>query len=421
MQLTTHQPTPRTHRHPASRRKPWLQATLLGSSLLCAYNIHAHDGELHTTDATESTPGLSMSLGAGLRYITADNPFPTPRIDGILGAGSPLDDQRHGDLDYAELGMHARFTPQTEAAMRITRHGLDNGSTDLEALWLEARAPDWGLAGRAGRQQVPIGFENMIHSHARTFGIAPMAMRADINDEWLADGLRVNVDLPAKFSLGGGLWNNQAYPGSDSDGVNLATASLTWYGNPWQVQLAYANADADGRALLTTGQGGHSHTTPSCSGAPTNDRVCFDGRVNLVVLAARWQPENIPWWFGGEYWYKHESGTLDSVYGTPDYTGESGSGWMDIGYRFNSRFSLAARLEQLQMSNNLNGANAALIAQQAGIANADQTPLGAGLVAEWYPIPELRLVGEWHYSELNDQSDNIFMLRAQVYFDQKLF
>ena len=401
-----------------------LPQAILHMSLLCgglaltAAPLLAHEG---SHDDSASTPGLDMSLSAGWRYIAADQPFPPPRIDGVLGAGSPLDDQRYGDLDYAEVALRARFNADSGGALRITRHGLDNGDTNLEALWLDARNPDWGLGGRAGRQEVPVGFENLIHSHARTFGISPLALRASIGDDWLADGLRVDQDIGAGFSLGAGLWNNQSYPGSDSTGLNLATARLTWVGDPWRLQLSYAYADADGRALLTTGQGGHTHTTPSCDGTPTLDKVCFDGKVNIAVLAARWQPNDLPWWFGGEYWYKHESGVIDSIYGAPDYTGRLGSGWVDIGYRFTKDLSVAARVEQLQMSNEITGVNAGLIARQSGIANADQTPYGVGLVVEWYPVSALRLVGEWHYSDLNEQADNVFMLRAQINFDQKIF
>ena len=394
------------------------RALLLMSCALATGGAHAHGTEQH---ADETVPGLTLSLGPGVNYIDAANPYPTPRIEGVLGAGSPESDLRGEHLEYIEFGARARFTSQLDGNLRVTYHGMDGGSTDLESLWLSARAPDWGSAARLGRQELPLGFENLIHDHARSFGIAPMAMRADVHDGWSADGLRVDIELPANFSLGGGLWNNTAYPGADAGGINLATANLSWHGKPWQAQIAYANADADGRALLTTGQGGHTHSAPSCSGAPTLNRVCFDGRVHLLVLAARWQPETTPWWFGGEYWYRKESGVIDSIYGTPDYTGKTGGGWIDLGYRFNSKFSLAARLEQLQMSNYLNGANAALIAQQAGIANADQTPIGAGLVAEWYPLPELRLVAEWHYSTLNEQSDNSVMLRAQVLFEKNMF
>ena len=401
-----------------TRRANHLKTTLLCSCLLFVTNLHAHEA-LH--EDVDSAPGLDMSLSAGWRYIAADQPFPPPRINGILGAGSPLEDQRYGDLDYAEVALRGRLSADTGGALRITRHGLENGDTNLEALWLETRDTQWGLAGRAGRQEVPIGFENMIHSHARTFGISPLALRASIGDDWLADGLRVDQTLGAGFSLGGGLWNNQSYPGADSPGLNLATARLTWYGEPWQVQLSYAYADADGRALLTTGQGGHTHTTPSCNGAPTLDKICFDGKVNIVVLAARWQPQDSPWWLGGEYWYKRESGVIDSIYGAPDYTGKLGSGWMDIGYRIKRNLSVASRFEQLQKSNDISGVNAGLIARQAGILNADQTPYGVGLVAEWYPVDALRLVAEWNYSDLNEQPDNIFMLRAQINFDQKIF
>lgn len=402
---------------PGTRR---IQAVALLSGLLAAFASQAHEGEQHTTDA--STPGLSASLGAGLRTLSADAPYPIARLPGVLEAGSALDDQRGTDLEYVELGMRAHFTPQLDGSLRLTYHGGEDSSTDVEALWLEARASEWGLAGRGGRQEVPIGFENMVHSHARMFGIAPLTMRAAVADEWIADGLRIDQALPGNFSIGAGLWNNQGYPGSDSNGLNLASLRAAWNEKPWKIKLAYAMTDADGRARLTTGQGGHTHSTPSCTGSISADRVCFDGDVGLLVLAAHWQPEDNPWWLGGEYWYKRETGHLDSIFGTPEYKGELEGGWLDLGYRVNSTLSFAARLEQMQTTNYLNGANAGLIATQAGIADAEQKPFGVGLVADWRPLPALRLVGEWHhYSDIYGALDNVFMLRAQVNFERELF
>ncbi len=396
-----------------------LKARFVRAALLAGLAVPlaawGHKGVDH--DAEEE-PSLSLSLGVGLRHLSADTAFPYPRLPGVLEAGSPRADERGSDLDYAELGLSARFSPQLNGALRYTRHGGADPHTELEALWLEARGG--GLTARGGRQELPLGFENLEHAHARTFGIAPLTLRATVDEAWIADGLRVDWALPGGFAAGAGAWQNRSYPGTESGGVNLTTLRLAWRGGPWHLEAGYAETDAEGRALLTTGEGGHTHSVPSCDSV-TADRVCFHGDVALWSVAARWRPRQSRWWLGGEYWYKRERGRLDSIYGTPDYRGEIEGGWVDAGFRLAPTVTVAARAERLQMNNHLNGANAGLVAAQAGIVEADGKPMAMGLVAAWSPSPALRLLGEWHRDDAGDTAIDVFLLRAQLHWGRTLF
>lgn len=392
------------------RPHPLHRALYLSLLLACAATAQAHEGHM---PAPEQPTGLTFSFGAGLRDLHSDVPQPAPRLPGVLEGGSARADERGTDLDYAELGIGARFNEQLSAQVRYTHHGGEDAHGDFETFWLDARLPRWQLRGRAGRQELPLGFENTVHDHARDFGLAPMALRAAINDAWVADGLRLDWSLPRGFSLGAGAWYNRGYPGVEDGRLNLATLRLGWQNESWKLETGYADARADGRALLTLAQGGHTHSVPSCD-TVSADRLCFDGKVKIWSVAARWQPGGQPWWLGGEFWYKHESGLLDSIYGTPDYRGETAGGWLDAGYRIGQDITLIARIESLRMGNEIRGTNAGLIAAQAGLVDADRTPFGLGLVAEWRPHPSLRLLAEWHRDNARGTTDNAVLLRVQI-------
>ncbi|MEJ2693832.1 MAG: hypothetical protein P8166_12450 [Candidatus Thiodiazotropha sp.] len=137
------------------------------------------------------------------------------------------------------------------------------------------------------RLSLGIGFENLEHAHSRTFGITPMVMRAAVAEAWIADGLRLDWDRAHGWSLDGGLWRNKGYPGVDKGGANLTTLRLGWSSDTLKLESGYA--DVEGRALLTIGEGGHTHSISSCDNIST-DRVCFVGKAKVWNMSARWQP-----------------------------------------------------------------------------------------------------------------------------------
>ncbi|MEJ2621666.1 MAG: hypothetical protein P8163_15820 [Candidatus Thiodiazotropha sp.] len=377
--------------------------------------VLAHE-DTHGGMQHNESPNLLLSLGMGLRYLDSDEPYPYPRLPGVLEAGSARADESGTDLDYAELGAHASFNPQWSSGLRLTHHGGNDSHTEIESLWLEGGASFADIRGRAGRQEVPLGFENLEHSHSRTFGITPIVMRAAVADAWIADGLRLDWGLSGGWSLGGGLWRNQGYPGVDSGELNLTTLRLGWRNESWRLETSYADADAEGRALITVGEGGHTHSVPSCDTVSV-DRVCFNGNARVWNASARWQPVDSAWWIGGELWRKKEQGDLDSIYGVPRYEGEVNGGWIDMGYQITPSLAVNARYERMNVTNYLNGVNAGLIANQVQIASADKTPHGIGMVVEWSPWRSVRLLGEWHRDDADGASNDIVLLRLQMSFE----
>lgn len=365
---------------------------------------------------------LAVSGGVGLMSLHADDRYPVARLPGVLEAGSPRADERRDGLDYAEIALRARFTEQLRGFLKVAHHGGQDARNETEEAWLDGRTEtghNQQLALRAGRQLLPLGLLNPIHMHARDFGIAPLALRGVINESWRADGFSLNWQLPAGWSAGVGAWRNQGFPGADAGGLKLLTARAGWKNEALQLEAGYANVNADGRALVTTGNVGHTHSVPSCTRI-TTDRVCFFGTARLLSLAARWTPAGSPLWLGAEWWFKREDGRLDSINGAPDYSGKLNGGWLDLGWRFAPGWEVIGRAERTVVSHDLAGANAGLVAAQSGIAASDRALGSLGAVVQWRPAGGHRLAAEWHRERSEATSNTVYLLRYQFLFTRRL-
>ncbi|MBS0370646.1 MAG: hypothetical protein JSS57_15785 [Proteobacteria bacterium] len=386
--------------------------------LLLAGPVHAH--EAHDADGGER---LSVIGGIGLMSLHADDPYPRPRLPGVLEAGSPRADDRRDGLDYAEIGLRARFTDQLQGYLKIGHHGGRDARNETEEAWLDAHTEpltDHRASLRAGRQLVPLGLLNPVHAHAWDFGIAPLALRAAVNESWRADGFRADWNLPGGWSAGLGAWRNQGFPGADAGGLKLVTARGGWRNDSLRIEAGYANVNADGRALLSTGNMGHTHSVPSCTRI-ASDRVCFFGTAQLLTLATRWQPAESRYWMGGEWWIKREDGRLDSINGSPAYTGTLNGGWLDAGWRPAQGWETILRIERAVARHDLVGANAGLVANQSGIADSGHALRAIGAVVQWRPADGHRLAAEWHREQGGGPTNNVYLLRYQFLFEKGLF
>lgn len=357
--------------------------------------------------------------------LHADAPYPLARLPGVLEAGSPRADERRDGLDYAEIALRTRFSEHLRGMLKMAHHGGRDARNETEEAWLEGRVElrqDHRLPVKGGRQLIPLGLLNPIHMHAWDFGIAPLALRGSINESWRADGLRADWTHPAGWSAGVGAWRNQGFPGADAGGFKLISARLGWAdpSDRLRLEAGYANTHADGRALIASGLAGHTHSVPSCSRI-ANDRVCFFGTAQLAVLAARWEAPESSWWVGAEWWAKREDGRLDSINGMPDYTGTLNGGWLDAGLRPAEGWETILRLERTVARHDLVGANAGMIAAQAGIADSGHALRSIGAVIQWRPASGQRLAAEWHREQGGGLSNNIYLLRYQMAFEKGLF
>lgn len=390
---------------------------LAGAFLLAfAGSAAGHDSVVPAEDR------LAVSGGFGLMSLHADDRYPVARLPGVLEAGSPRADERRDGLDYAEIALRARFSEQLRGFMKVAHHGGRDARNETEEAWLEGRiepAHDQQLALRAGRQLLPLGLLNPIHMHAWDFGVAPLALRGAIHESWRADGFNLNWQLPAGWSAGVGAWRNQGFPGADAGGLKLLTARGGWKSDTLQLEAGYANVNADGRALVTTGNAGHTHSVPSCTRI-TTDRVCFFGTARILTLAARWMPAGSPLWLGAEWWFKREDGRLDSINGAPDYSGKLNGGWFDAGWRFAPGWEAIGRVERTVAKHDLAGANAGLVASQSGISDSNRALKSMGAVLQWRPTGGHRLAAEWHREDDGTTPNSIYLLRYQFTFAQGL-
>lgn len=395
-----------------------IRSNKLAGALLLAFagSATGHDSVVPAEDR------LAVSGGFGLMSLHADDRYPVARLPGVLEAGRPRVDERRDGIDYAEIALRARITEQLRGFLKIAHHGGQDARNETEEAWLDGRTEtghDQQLALRAGRQLLPLGLLNPIHMHAWDFGIAPLALRSAINESWRADGFKLNWQLPAGWSAGVGAWRNQGFPGADAGGLKLLTARGGWKNDTLQLEVGYANVNADGRALVTTGNAGHTHSVPSCTRITTN-RVCFFGTARILTLAARWAPAGSPLWLGAEWWFKREDGRLDSINGAPDYSGKLNGGWFDAGWRFAPGWEAIGRVERTVAKHDLAGANAGLVASQSGISDSNRALKSMGAILQWRPAGSHRLAAEWHREADGTTPTSIYLLRYQFTFAQGL-
>lgn len=390
---------------------------------LCALallSVCADTGIAHEDTAMPAADNCVMLMGGvGLYSLNADRAYPAPRLPGVLESGSTRADERMTGLDYAELGMKARLTDGVYAKLQGARHGGIAPVLEIEEAWLSAEKSlqDRKLHGQFGRQLVPMGLQNLQHFHTWKFGIAPLAMRAAINDSWRADGLQVNSDGSSGYGFGAGIWHNSAFPGAPATGSNLANLRLRWKNKQMQLELGYAYAaSGSGRPLVTLGSTGHTHTLPSCD-AVSATRVCFNGHADVATFAGKLTMSNT-WWLGGEWWLKRDSGKLDSIYGMPDYVGTLNGWWLDIGWVPNPQWEFMLRTENLEASHRLVGANSSLIATQAGIADSSHPLTSNGVAVRWQPADGHHVALEYHREKVEIQPNTATLLRYQYSFSR---
>ncbi|MBI3480218.1 MAG: hypothetical protein HY016_07675 [Nitrosomonadales bacterium] len=360
---------------------------------------------------------IMLEGGFGLYSLNADRAYPAPRLPGVLESGSARADERMNGFDYAELGAKIKLNEGIYAKLKGARHGGTAPMSEVEEAWLSAERPvgERGLRGQLGRQLIPLGLQNQQHSHTWKFGIAPLAMRAAINDSWRADGLQLNTVEQSGYGFGAGMWHNEAFPGAPATGINLAHLRLGWKSRQMQLELGYAYAaTGSGRPLVTLGSMGHTHILPSCD-TVTAIRVCFNGHADVVAAAGQWTLSE-SWWLGGEWWFKRDSGRLDSLFGTPDYVGTLNGGWLDVGWKPHPQWEVVLRTERIAASHRLVGANVSVIAAQAGISDSSRPLASNGLALCWQLADGHRVSLEYHREEVETQPNAATLLRYQYSF-----
>jgi hypothetical protein len=180
-----------------------------------------------------------------------------------------------------------------------------------------------------------------------------------------ADGLR---------GVQAGLWRGRSFPGGPA---GPATPALQLHGG-WghlDAHVAAARLQPRGRgaavasAGASAGAGGHVHGSLDCR-ATLQQRVCFDGRVDLLGASLQWASDSEVWLLAAGALRRQEHGALYAAGGDADYHGRQTGGWLDVVWQAPGPWSLATRLERLSPRHTLQGVGASAVARDANLLGA---------------------------------------------------
>lgn len=375
--------------------------------LLQAQQVLSHE----ITDEGKIVPILNV----GGRYLSSDKNYPINRLSNSLEATGQQAYEQKNALDYADIGLKLNWTDDVSSLLKGTYHGTDLGNEfSIEQAWLKYGYDfneDNMLTLKAGRQNVPLGQQNLEHSHNWLMGVTPLVMRASLAGSWIDDGVQLVWQHEKGWQAQVGAYQADTFPSSKSKGANAITANIGWQEDFRRLQLSMANFNVNGRMTEQQLTQGHSHNQAACL-TPSLGQVCFDGQSNLVVVDAEQSWGRLT--LSTEAWFKRETGNLASVSGLVDYTGTVNGAWLTVIYRWQDQWQFLARIEDLQGQHTLKGTNAKLIAQEAGISQSDDTFYRVGIGAIWTDQRGIKLSAELHHENLGQQDNLIFLLRYQV-------
>lgn len=379
---------------------------------LCLVPVLAHGHEISSND--KFTPILTI----GGRYLHSDADYPVARLPNALESGAQAAYKQGNAFDYADIGLQAQWTNDLKTLVKGSYHGQDLGNEfSIEQAWLQYDYDvdmNHMLSARVGRQHVALGRQNLAHSHNWTMGVEPLVMRASVADGWRDDGLDISWQHENGWYAGAGIYKGESFPSNQASGLNAVSTRLGWQQDDNYIEGSVAHFNVSGRGTAQQTALTHSHSQASCEQATANI-VCFEGKSQVAVLAAQWRLPHYKITLNGEAWLKQEQGDLFSTTSQVDYTGLITGGWLMADYQFSPQLHSYLRLENLQGEHDLVGANAALVANEAGISNSDERLYRTGLGMVFAADKGIRLSVEAHQENNANKSNNtLFLLRYQM-------
>lgn len=383
----------------AARQSLGLMILLMSSS-----GLQAHEAE------PELAPGLRLSAAAAVSLVDADDPIPMARLPGVLGTGVVPDDREGLGIEHATIAADWLSGPFS-AQFALGWHG--DGESHVEAAWASASVND-ELAIGVGRRRMPVGPIITEAGHFDRFGLVPLAKRAAFDEDWISDGINLTwsaSDAPA-WRVDAGLWWSDEFPVGESRRM----MPVLHVGGPI-AGIAFdafiASADAPNRGTeISRGSGGHSHGSPSCDQGGLQT-VCFDGRVDLAGLSARWASDSLPLVLSGAWLTRRERGDLFSASGDSSYRGEIDGGWIEAGWTLGADWQLALRAERVSADNCVSGSGASALAREAGLLDNEASERLA-LAIGWSLNRSLEAYAEVGQERSGDWDNTYAMLRLVV-------
>lgn len=356
-------------------------------------------------------------LNVGGRYLYSDSVYPVARLTNALEAGQQASYQNGNAFDYGDIGLQVQWTNDIKTLVKGSYHGNDLGNEfSLEQAWLNYDYDvdkDNMLSVRIGRQHVALGMQNQEHSHNWIMGVEPLVMRASVADGWRDDGVDMRWQHENGWYAGLGIYDGNSFPSSRSSGLQALNLRLGWQQDNNYLMGSIAHFNVNGRSTDQQTALTHTHSQASCEQAVVN-MVCFAGDSQLAVLAGQWAFPHYKTTLNGEAWLKQEQGDLFSQTANVDYQGVISGAWLLADYQIVRQLHSFLRWETLQARHQLTGANAALVATEAGIAQSSERPYRVGIGMMWTDDKGVRISLETHHEKINQQSNQILLLRYQV-------
>ena len=340
----------------------------LALAALLAGSARAHEDG---TEALPERPGWQIGGAAAVVLPHANARWPTAAWPGVLVTGSAPRDQRHGlRLEHAALGVAARLDERFGVQLAAGWH--DRERAQIEAATLRARQPlgDNHLELRLGRDAVRLGGAVDGAGHFDRFSLAPLAKTAVLDEQWIDDGLTLawrRTDANGLRAIEAGLWRGRGFPGGPHGPlVPLLRVHAGWDDVDAHLAAAHLQPTGRGAPARSAGSTGHVHGTLDCT-ASLQQRVCFDGTVDVYSASLQWEPDASDWTVAFAGLVRRERGALYSASGDAALKSRVVGAWADLAWRPAAPWTLALRLERLVPSNRLEGVGTALLAREAGL------------------------------------------------------
>lgn len=343
------------------------------AATLALFGATAHAHEV-SAEAIPDEPGWRVGSAVAIVGVEADERWPPQTWPGVLIDGtSPRDMRGSPRIEHATLDLAARLTTSLALHTAIGWHDRDSAHFEAARLqWRWLRGTD-RIEATAGRDTVRMGSVIDAAGHFDLFSQMPLAKRAVTNGMWIDDGATVawrTDTLRGLRSVEVGAWSGRKFPGSENGDLAASVQLNAGWGDV-EVQLFAARLHPEGRGAVvqTAGQEGHLHNPPDCS-AGLAQLVCFDGRSDVYGAALRWEQHDLDLTVSIAGLARHERGRLYSLSGEADYRATTNGMWADVAWQPAARWTVAARLERLVPTSELNGVGASLLAREANLEGA---------------------------------------------------
>jgi hypothetical protein len=293
--------------------------------------------------------------------------FPLPP-DAEIGPGT-----RGFSLNETELSLSASIDPWFRGV--ATMAFAPDNSVSVEEAYVQTTSLGRGLTLRGGRFLSGIGYLNSQHAHAWDFTDAPLAYQAMLGTQYGDDGVQLTWVAPTDrlFELRGEFGRGRSFPGSDRNKNGAGMASLSAHlgddigaSHSWRAGVSYLRARAQDQELLA----------PDASGVEVRNAFTGDTRVWIADAVWKWAPEGnatrTNFKLQGEYLHGTRDGSMvvdTAGLASPGSYRAVQSGWYLQGiYQFMPRWRFGLRTERLDGGHPDFGANAGLLAVDAGNA-----------------------------------------------------